>query len=91
MGCANHAFANESEIVSFNKATVEQLMAIEDVETPGKLAKAIVAYREKNGSFKYPTGLGQVPRMTNYMLEDLNPVETEDGDDIVFCPCCLRT
>jgi competence protein ComEA len=84
-GFAGVAIA-EDEIVSLNKATVEELMAIEDVEMSEELAKSIVAHREKNGPFKSATDLTTVPGMTNDVLEDLNPVESEDGSDVVYDP-----
>lgn len=71
-------------IVSFNKATVEELMAIEEVDIPEDLAKAIVAYRKANGPFKRPEDLLKVPGMTQDFLEDLNPV-MKDGD-VVYDP-----
>ena len=80
------AASAEDGIVSFNKASVAELMAIEDVEITEELAKSIVAYREKKGPFKDPTDLKDVPGMTNDLLEDLNPVESEDGSDVIFDP-----
>jgi competence protein ComEA len=80
--CAAAAWAGG--IVSFNKATAEELVAIEDVKISAELAKAIVEYRNANGSFKEPTDLLKVPGMTQDFIEELNPVE-KDGD-IVFDP-----
>ncbi|EFK11519.1 competence protein ComEA helix-hairpin-helix repeat region [delta proteobacterium NaphS2] len=74
----------EDKIISFNKATVEQLMAIESVEIPKELAENIVSYREKNGPFKRATDLLKVPGMTQDYLEELNPQEV-DGD-VVYDP-----
>ncbi len=71
-------------IVSFNKATAEELMAIEDVKIPEDLAKAIVKYREDNGAFELPEDLIKVPGMTVDFLEELNPQEL-DGD-VVYDP-----
>ena len=71
-------------IVSFNKATVEELMAIEFVEIPEELAKAIVEYREKNGPFKRGEDLLKVPGMTQDYIEELNPQE-KDGD-VIYDP-----
>lgn len=71
--------------VSFNKASVEQLMAIEMADVPEELAKAIVRYREENGPFKTPEELAKVPGMTQDYLEELNPQQTEDGD-IIYDP-----
>ncbi|MGE4293755.1 MAG: ComEA family DNA-binding protein [Desulfovibrio sp.] len=69
----------EEQVVSFNKATAEQLVNMEDVKIPLELAKAIVTYREANGPFKTPEALLNVPGMTNDYLEMLNPV-MKDGD-----------
>ena len=67
------------KVVSFNKATAEQLANLEDVQIPLELAKAIVKYREANGPFTTPESLAKVPGMTNDYLEMLNPV-LKDGD-----------
>lgn len=72
------AFA-EGGIVSLNKATLEEILAIEDIEVPEAIAKAIIAYREANGPFKKPEDLQKVPGMTQDIYEDLNPV-MKDGD-----------
>lgn len=66
-------------VVSFNKASAEQLANLEDAKIPLDLAKAIVKYREANGPFKTPESLSKVPGMTNDYLELLNPV-LKDGD-----------
>lgn len=71
-------------IVSFNKASVEEITAIEDVDIPEELAQAIVDYRSANGPFVQPTDLLKVPGMTQDFLEELNPVEM-DGD-VVYDP-----
>ncbi len=72
-------------IVSFNKATVEELMAIELCDVPEELAQAIVDYRTANGPFKEPEDLLKVPGMTQDFFEELNPVVDDDGD-VVFDP-----
>jgi competence protein ComEA len=72
------------DIVSFNTATVDELMAIEDIDIPEELARAIVAYREANGPFKRPEELQKVPGMTQDFFEELNPV-LRDGD-VVYDP-----
>jgi competence protein ComEA len=72
------------ETVSFNKATVEELMAIEYVHIPEELAQAIVDYREKNGPFKRAEDLLKVPGMTQDFLEELNPQEVEG--DVIYDP-----
>ena len=76
--------AQADGIVSLNKATVKELMGIEDIRLPEKLCKAIVDYRTKNGPFKDPLDLRKVPGMTNAWFEKLNPVK-KDGD-IVYDP-----
>lgn len=75
----------EDGIVSFNTASVEEIMAIEDVDVPEELAKAIVEYREANGPFKKADDMVKVPGMTQDFLEELNPQVTDDGD-VVFDP-----
>lgn len=72
-------------IVNLNKATVEELLAIEDIDIPEELAKAIVEFRTKNGPFKVPTDLRKVPGMTDDMYEEINPVVDEDGN-VVYDP-----
>jgi competence protein ComEA len=79
-------FAEDAAIISFNKATAEELMQHEDLEVPEAIAKAIVAYREKNGPFKSPEDLLKVPGITDEIFEDLNPVASEDGSDIIYDP-----
>ena len=79
-------FAQDAEIISFNKATAEAFMQHEDLEVSEAIAKAIVAYREKNGPFKSPEDLLKVPGITNEIYEDLNPVVSEDGSDIIYDP-----
>jgi competence protein ComEA len=74
----------QQKIVSLNKATVKDLMSIEDIRLPEKLCKAIVEYRTKNGPFKDPMQLRKVPGMTNAYFEKLNPV-LKDGD-VVYDP-----
>lgn len=74
----------QDDIVSFNKAGVEEIMAIEDVDIPEELAKAIVKYREANGPYKKAEDLIKVPGMTQDFLEELNPQEM-DGD-VIYDP-----
>jgi len=78
------AFAQD-EVVSFNTASVEEIVAIEDVDIPEELAKAIVDYRTANGPFKKADDMVKVPGMTQDFLEELNPQITDDGD-VVFDP-----
>ena len=80
--CAG-AVAQEG-VVSLNKASVAELIAIEDLELDEDLAKAIVAYREKNGAFKKPEDLANVPGMDEDWMDEINPMEL-DGD-IVYNP-----
>lgn len=72
-------------IVSFNKATVEQITAIEDIDIPEELAKAIVDYRKAHGNFKSAEDMLKVPGMTQDFMEEINPQVTPDGD-VVFDP-----
>ncbi len=71
-------------IVSFNTASVKEIMAIEDVDIPESLAQAIVDYRTANGPFKKPEDMIKVPGMTQDFIEELNP-QVIDGD-VVFDP-----
>ena len=82
-GMTSAAYAQQ-KVLSLNKATVKDLMSIEDFRLPEKLCKAIVDYRTKNGPFKDPLDLRKVPGMTNAWFEKLNPVK-KDGD-IVYDP-----
>ncbi|MFV0436446.1 MAG: ComEA family DNA-binding protein [Desulfopila sp.] len=75
----------EDGIVSFNSATVDELMAIEDIDIPESLAKAIVTYREEHGKFTTAEEFTKIPGMTQDFLEELNPQVTDDGD-VVFDP-----
>lgn len=83
LGVSTDAQAQQ-KVLSLNKATVKDLMSIEDFKLPEKVAKAIVEYRTKNGPFKDPLDLRKVPGMTNAWFEKLNPVK-KDGD-IVYDP-----
>jgi competence protein ComEA len=78
------AFAQDG-IVSFNKASVEELMAIEDIDIPEELAKAIVDYRKASGDYKSAEDMLKVPGMTQDFMEELNPQVTDDGD-VVYDP-----
>lgn len=79
------ASAYAGGIVSFNKATAEQIMAIESIDIPEDLAKAIVDYRKAHGPYKSAEDLLKVPGMTQDFMEELNPQVTKDGD-VVFDP-----
>jgi competence protein ComEA len=70
--------------LNFNKASVEVLMANEDLELDGEIASAIVAYREKNGAFKKPADLLKVPGIDQDLIDDINPI-MKDGD-LVYDP-----
>ena len=76
--------AHAEGIVSLNTATVEEIMAIEDIDIPEELAKSIVDYRTQHGKFTKPEDLIKVPGMTQDFLEELNPV-LKDGD-VVYDP-----
>ncbi|EGB14564.1 hypothetical protein DND132_1355 [Pseudodesulfovibrio mercurii] len=78
------AFAQDG-VVSFNKASVQELMAIEDIDIPEELAKAIVDYRKANGPFKSAEDMLKVPGMTQDFMEELNPQVTDDGD-VIYDP-----
>ncbi len=80
---ASVAFADG--IVSLNKASVQELMSIEDIDVPEDLAKAIVDYRKEHGVYKRAEDLLKVPGMTQDFMEELNPQVTDDGD-VVFDP-----
>ena len=80
--------AQAEGIVNLNKATVEELMAIEDIDIPEGLARAIVEYRTQNGNFTKPDDLLKVPGMTHDFLEEINPVML-DGD-VVYDPDAER-
>ena len=71
-------------VLNFNKASVEELMANEDLELEKDMATAIVNYREKNGAFKKPKDLLKVPGMTKDLFGEINPV-MEDGD-LIYDP-----
>lgn len=77
LGFVSLALAGDG-IVDLNTATVEQLMAIEDIDIPEELAKAIVDYRTKNGPYKKAADFLKVPGMTQDFMEELNP-QVEDG------------
>lgn len=66
--------------VSMNKATVEELLAIPDTNMTPEQAKAIVDYRAKNGPFKLTDDLLKVPGMSNEVWQNLQLMETDDGD-----------
>jgi competence ComEA-like helix-hairpin-helix protein len=74
----------QSKVLSLNKATVKDLMGLEDLRLPESLCKAIVEYRTKNGPFKDPLQLRKVPGMTNAWFEKLNPV-LKNGD-VIYDP-----
>lgn len=78
------AFAQDG-IVSFNKATAQEIMAIEDIDIPEELAQAIVDFRKAHGPFKSAEDMLKVPGMTQDFMEELNPQVTDDGD-VVFDP-----
>ena len=56
---ATNAMAGESTKININTATIEELMKLKGVG-PNHAAK-IIAFRKKNGPFKVPEDLVQVP------------------------------
>lgn len=78
------AFA-EGGIVSMNKATVEELLAIPETNMSQEQAEAIVDYREKNGPYKLTDDLLRVPGMSNEVWQNMQLMETDDGD-VVYDP-----
>lgn len=76
----------EDGIVSFNKATLEQIttLFVDELDLPETLAKALVEYRNANGNFKTPEDLIKVPGMTQDFVEEINP-QLQDND-VVFDP-----
>jgi len=78
------AVLGQNDVVSFNTATVEQLMAIKGADVPEAVARAIVVYREKNGPFTKASDLRTVPGMPSGLFKELNPVTSEDGSDVLY-------
>ncbi len=78
------AVLSQNDVVSFNTATVRQLMAIKGIDVPETVARAIVLYREKNGPFTKATDLRAVPGMSSDLFKELNPVTSEDGSDVLY-------
>ncbi len=71
-------------VLNLNKASVEELMANEDLELENDMATAIVNYREKNGAFTKPKDLLKVPGMDEDLFDEISPV-MQDGD-LVYDP-----
>lgn len=86
LGFVGHVSAAKKNTISFNTATVEELLKIEDIDLPEFLAKSIVDYRKKNGRYKDPLDLRKVPGMTDYFFEELNPVMNDDETDVIYDP-----
>lgn len=74
----------ESEEISMNKATVEDLMNIEDGVISKGLAERIVQYRKEHGPFKTEKDLLKVPDL-NPALLDVLMLEEKNGD-LVYNP-----
>ena len=75
----------EDEIVSLNKASLEQINALfEELELPEELAESIVKFRKENGPFKSPEEMVAVPGMTQDFIEEINP-QLLNGD-VVYDP-----
>ena len=75
----------EGDIVSMNKASVEELLAIPETNMTKEQAEAIVDYRTKNGAFKFTDDLLRVPGMSNEVWQNMQLMETDDGD-VVYDP-----
>lgn len=75
----------EGDIVSMNKATVDELLSIPETNMTREQAQAIVDYREKNGPYKLTDDLLKVPGMSNEVWQKMMLIETDDGD-VVFDP-----
>jgi competence ComEA-like helix-hairpin-helix protein len=71
-------------VLILNKASVDELLANEDLELDKEIATAIVNYREKNGAFKKPKDLLNVPGMDEDLFDEINPV-MQDGD-LIYDP-----
>jgi competence ComEA-like helix-hairpin-helix protein len=71
-------------VLNLNKASVDELLANEDLELDKEIATAIVNYREKNGAFKKPKDLLNVPGMDEDLFDEINPV-MQDGD-LIYDP-----
>jgi len=74
----------QDDVLNFNTASLKELLANEDLELDEEIANAIVNYREKNGAFKKPKDLLNVPGMTEDIFDEINPI-MEDGD-LVYDP-----
>jgi competence protein ComEA len=78
VGLAGGAIAQAKGKVSLNKASAAQLAKVQGV-TPA-LAKAIVDYRTKNGSFKKAEDLLKVPGITQDILKKMSVQADAKGD-----------
>lgn len=72
-------------VVSMNKASVDELLAIPETNMTQEQAQAIVDYREKNGPYKLTDDLLRVPGMSNEVWQNMQLMETDDGD-VVYDP-----
>ena len=64
---ATGAYADEIEKININTATAEQLTQLKGIGSSH--AAGIIAYREKNGPFKNPADLINVPRIGQKTFE----------------------
>ena len=64
---ATGAYAGDIEKININTATAEQLTQLKGIGSSH--AAAIIAYREKNGPFKNPEDLINVPRIGQKTFE----------------------
>jgi competence protein ComEA len=64
---ATGIYAGDVEKININTATVEQLTQLKGIGASH--AAGIIAYREKNGPFRKPEDLMQVPRIGRITFE----------------------
>lgn len=72
----------EDELLSFNKASAEEIAAALEGIVDIDLAEAIVKYRDANGPFVLPEDLLKVPGMRSLIYNSIAPF-TQD-DDVVY-------
>jgi len=70
--CVINAIAGEANKININTASVEELTQLKGIG-PNHAAK-IIAYREKNGPFKTPEDLIQVPGIGPKTFEKIKDV-----------------
>ncbi len=77
LGMAVSAFA--ADVVSFNKASAEEIVKGTSGIVDAPLAKAIVDYRTANGPFKTVDDVKSVPGMRAFVLNSLD-LKLTNGD-----------